>query len=66
MNCPECQSNQTKTIITRTYDDYIRRRRECISCGYRFTTYEITAETVAQALAVKATYLKEHKENDDV
>lgn len=66
MNCPKCQSNQTKTLSTRTYDDYIRRRRECITCDHRFTTYEITAETVAQALAVKATYLKECKENENV
>lgn len=66
MNCPKCQSNQTKTLSTRTYDDYIRRRRECITCDHRFTTYEITAETVTQALAVKATYLKECKENENV
>lgn len=42
MQCPKCQSSQTKVLDSRSVDDEtsIRRRRECIQCGYRFNTYE--------------------------
>jgi transcriptional repressor NrdR len=42
MICPECQHRQDKVIETRESRDgrYIRRRRECLHCGKRFTTYE--------------------------
>ena len=41
MNCPIC-GNDTKVVETRISDNgsSIRRRRECVSCGKRFTTYE--------------------------
>jgi transcriptional repressor NrdR len=40
VNCPRCDSS-TKTLETRHVPDgAIRRRRECSSCGHRFTTYE--------------------------
>lgn len=42
MNCPECHNIKDKVIETRESKDgrYIRRRRECLDCGKRFTTYE--------------------------
>jgi transcriptional repressor NrdR len=42
MRCPKCGSRDDKVIDSRQSRDSssIRRRRECISCGYRFTTYE--------------------------
>lgn len=42
MRCPRCNYFETKVIDSRQTDDgfKIRRRRECISCGQRFTTYE--------------------------
>lgn len=42
MRCPYCNFLESKVIDSRrTEDEYeIRRRRECISCGQRFTTYE--------------------------
>ncbi len=42
MRCPHCGSFDDKVIESRTLanGDSIRRRRECISCGYRFTSYE--------------------------
>lgn len=40
MKCPKCQSENFKVLDTRASDDAVRRRRECESCGYRFTTYE--------------------------
>jgi transcriptional repressor NrdR len=40
VNCPRCDSS-TKTLETRRVPDgAVRRRRECTSCGHRFTTYE--------------------------
>ncbi|HBB29330.1 MAG TPA: transcriptional regulator NrdR [Clostridiales bacterium] len=46
MRCPKCNYYETKVIDTRQTDDgfKIRRRRECISCGQRFTTYEKVEE----------------------
>ena len=42
MRCPFCNSEDTKVIDSRPADEQnaIRRRRECVSCGKRFTTYE--------------------------
>ena len=42
MKCPYCSILDNKVIDSRTSKDgrTIRRRRECISCGRRFTTYE--------------------------
>jgi transcriptional repressor NrdR len=42
MRCNQCQSKELKVIESRdvTEGDAIRRRRECMSCSHRFTTYE--------------------------
>lgn len=42
MHCPKCGHGNTRVIDSRTQDstNAIKRRRECISCGYRFTTFE--------------------------
>ena len=41
MNCPYCQSLETKVTDSRDTGTYtIRRRRECLKCNKRFTTYE--------------------------
>ncbi|HUD05874.1 MAG TPA: transcriptional regulator NrdR [Candidatus Saccharimonadales bacterium] len=42
MKCSQCQNDDTKVIESRDVTDgeAIRRRRECTSCQYRFTTYE--------------------------
>lgn len=49
MHCPSCHSEQTKVVDKRSTDVSNRRRRECLNCGTRFTTYEKVA--VEQALA---------------
>ncbi|HAQ63011.1 MAG: transcriptional regulator NrdR [Clostridia bacterium] len=43
MKCPFCSFEESKVIDSRPTDEgeRIRRRRECIKCGKRFTTYEI-------------------------
>jgi len=42
MRCPFCKEEDSRVIDSRSADDGnpIRRRRECTSCGKRFTTYE--------------------------
>jgi transcriptional repressor NrdR len=40
MNCPFCQYHDSKVVDSRDISDGIRRRRECLACGSRFTTYE--------------------------
>ena len=47
MKCPYCGAEESKVIDSRPTEDSerIRRRRECLSCHMRFTTYEVV-ETV--------------------
>lgn len=42
MRCPFCGHDETKVVDSRTSEsqDAIRRRRECLNCAERFTTYE--------------------------
>jgi transcriptional repressor NrdR len=42
MRCPKCQARDDKVIDSRAIKDetVIRRRRECVACEHRFTTYE--------------------------
>lgn len=46
MRCPSCGFVDSKVVDSRPSDDgsSIRRRRECLSCGRRFTTYERLGE----------------------
>ena len=41
MQCPFCGARDTKVLDSRPAEHRIRRRRECIFCGKRFTTYEM-------------------------
>ena len=51
MQCPKCSHPDTKVLDTRLGKDglSIRRRRQCLSCGYRFTTVE---EVLREGLVV--------------
>jgi len=54
MICPFCQHNDDKVIDSRPTDGAaaIRRRRECLKCGKRFTTFE-RVEEAARIMVVK-------------
>lgn len=54
MRCPYCAYAESKVIDSRPTDESnsIRRRRECLSCGKRFTTYE-TVESVPLVVVKK-------------
>ena len=47
MKCPVCGAHDSRVLDSRPVEDYasIKRRRECVACGRRFTTYEMV-ETV--------------------
>lgn len=44
MKCPRCNALGLTCKDSRPNGETIRRRRRCLNCGYRFTTYEISAE----------------------
>ncbi len=64
MKCPFCACEDSKVIDSRPTDEgeRIRRRRECTSCGKRFTTYEII-ESVP-VIVVKKDHSRESFDRD--
>ena len=44
MKCPKCESTKNKITDTENREDYRWRRRECCSCGTRWTTYELRTD----------------------
>lgn len=54
MRCPFCAHGESKVVDSRPTDEgiSIRRRRECLACGQRFTTYE-TIESVPLVVVKK-------------
>lgn len=59
MKCPACAFPESKVIDSRPVDEgnSIRRRRECLSCGKRFTTFEMLE--ALQIMVVKKNGSKE-------
>lgn len=51
MNCPECHQSETRVVDSREDESAIRRRRECLKCQFRFTTFERIE--VTQLLVIK-------------
>lgn len=54
MRCPFCREDDSRVVDSRTIDDglAIRRRRECGSCGRRFTTAEFAALSIVKRSGV--------------
>ena len=64
MKCPVCYHEDTKVVDSRVASDglSIRRRRECLKCGFRFSTYEeveILDLTIVKSNGKRETYLRE-------
>jgi transcriptional repressor NrdR len=59
VRCPSCSTLDDKVVDSRTADDgaAIRRRRECLTCGRRFTTFERIEEV--SLVVVKRSGLRE-------
>lgn len=50
MRCPYCHFRDSKVTDSRANDDGIRRRRQCIACGERFTTVETVQLSTVQVI----------------
>ena len=66
VRCPDCSALDDKVVDSRASDDgsAIRRRRECLSCGHRFTTFERADE--APVVVVKTTGARQAFDRDKV
>ena len=64
MKCPYCGSKDTEVVETRDSEDLetIRRRRNCVACGKRFTTYE-RVENI-NLVVIKKDGRREHFDRD--
>ena len=52
MRCPACRAQDSRVVDSRLSPDgdKVRRRRECISCGERFTTYEVVDQVMPRVV----------------
>lgn len=66
MKCPYCLYNESKVVDSRSTEDNmsIRRRRECLECGKRYTTYE-KIENVP-ILVIKKNLNREYFDRDKI
>ncbi len=48
MRCPICESDNTKVTNVREHDYKLYRRRKCLECDEKFTTYEIDLGTLME------------------
>ncbi len=66
MNCPKCNYEESKVVDSRNVDEYnsIRRRRECLKCKNRFTTYEKIEYT--PIMVVKKNGMREQFDRDKI
>jgi transcriptional regulator NrdR family protein len=57
MDCPKCYG-KTTVLVTKVNEDYVRRRRECLECGHRYTTVEMVIDDIKLYIRQKAFYEK--------
>lgn len=62
MKCPYCKLNNTRVLDTRVIGQGVRRRRECLTCKERFTTYERIAR--ANLMVIKSDGRREEFDQD--
>ena len=58
MNCTKC-GGKTKVVDSRAVPNGMRRRHECLSCGYRFNTIETTMDVYDELLHISEDIKKE-------
>ena len=66
MRCPSCGHDEDKVVDSRATKENsaVRRRRECTSCGHRFTTYEYVEHR--PVMVVKKDGRREHYSRDKI
>ena len=72
MQCPTCQNTDSRVLESRSADSgkSVRRRRECLNCSFRFTTYErvesmpvsVIKKMVAENYLINKNYLLVYQE----
>ena len=64
MNCPNCSQLGSKVVDKRNNKENgtVRRRRECLSCGHRYTTYE-RIESARLLVRKKSVRIEEYERN---
>jgi len=58
MKCQKCKKGRTVVIDSRTSGNSIRRRRKCLKCGHRFSTFEVLKEAKRLNDKIKEEYYK--------
>ena len=66
MKCSNCSSTESKVVDSRLTQDStsIRRRRECLSCGFRYTSYEYVLKN--PIMVVKKTGVREEYDRQKI
>lgn len=62
MMCPYCLQGETKVVDSRGQELVIRRRRECLACGRRFTTHERIEESPLKVIKKDGTRVPYERE----
>jgi transcriptional regulator NrdR family protein len=62
--CKSCGSHGAKVTETRAQETYNRRRRECLACGHRTTSYEISEEQMLIYEAALSFHLRQQSFSD--
>ena len=58
LRCPECASTNDRTLEVRASEASTRRRRLCLDCNTRHTTYELSQADYAKLLSISKEYAK--------
>lgn len=53
MNCPICQYPHSHVYLTKSNSETVRRRRECLRCKHRWTTYETMEQVIAKLAEIR-------------
>lgn len=61
MLCPNCGADQSIVLDTVPKSDYIRRRRKCLDCNHRWTTFEVEGRKVDRYYTAKCSISKQEK-----
>jgi transcriptional repressor NrdR len=66
MRCPHCSCLEDKVVDSRSVKEGagVRRRRECLSCGHRYTTYEGIIQAELKVVKVNSGNLREDFDRD--
>lgn len=55
MTCPRCGGNTKINDSRHNDEESVKRRRECLACGYRFSTFEIDADLYEKIIKTQKT-----------